>query len=260
MKLKGIIAVLFLTAASVQTAWAQEGMLVWRNGKFVSFHIDEVDSIQFVNSFHDVKREYVDLGLPSGTLWATCNIGADSPEGYGDYFAWGETSTKADYSWGTYKYCNGTNTTITKYCTNSSYGYVDNKKELEAMDDAATANWGEDWQMPSYEQMLELIDDSYTRTVFKEQHGIFGRQIISKSNGNSIFLPGGGYYYGTSLHSVDSIGYYWTRTITISSEIKSGGLDARAMYFTSGKIGEGPGWTDGNRPHGRSVRAVRKED
>ena len=68
-------------------------------------------------------HEYVDLGLPSGTLWATCNVGADTPEGYGDYFAWGETEPKEVYSWETYKWCNGDEYSMTKYCTNSQYGY-----------------------------------------------------------------------------------------------------------------------------------------
>ena len=96
---------------------------------------------------------YVDLGLPSGTLWATCNVGASSPEEYGDYFAWGETEPKNDYNWSTYKYCKGSSTTMTKYCTSSSYGTVDNKTELEPSDDAATVNWGSNWQMPSLEQL-----------------------------------------------------------------------------------------------------------
>ena len=77
------------------------------------------------------SHEYVDLGLPSGLLWATCNVGADSPDDYGDYFAWGETETKSDYDWDTYKWCNGSENTLTKYCTKSSYGTVDNKTVLE---------------------------------------------------------------------------------------------------------------------------------
>ncbi len=72
-------------------------------------------------------HEYVDLGLPSGTKWATCNVGASSPEDYGDYYAWGETETKSSYNWSMYKWCKGSSTTMTKYCTNSYYGTVDNK-------------------------------------------------------------------------------------------------------------------------------------
>ena len=89
------------------------------------------------------EHAYVDLGLPSGTLWATCNVGADTPEGYGDYFAWGETQPKDVYNWSNYQYCNGSHDQLTKYCNNSSYGYngfTDNLTTLQPGDDAATAN------------------------------------------------------------------------------------------------------------------------
>ena len=86
-------------------------------------------------------HEYVDLGLPSGTLWATCNVGANSPEEYGNHFAWGETTPKEFYSWGTYKWCNGTANSLTKYCYDSKWGTVDNNIELVHEDDAAHVNW-----------------------------------------------------------------------------------------------------------------------
>ena len=96
------------------------------------------------NSGDDLNgHEYVDLGLPSGTLWATCNVGAETPESIGSYFAWGETSTKADYDWSTYKYCNGSENTLTKYCNDANYGYNGYSDELVVLqpeDDAATAN------------------------------------------------------------------------------------------------------------------------
>ncbi len=132
-------------------------------------------------------HEYVDLGLPSGTLWATCNVGANSPEEYGNYFAWGETKPKSDYTWGIYKYCQGSPDTMTKYCRSRSYGTVDNKTELEPSDDAATANWGGGWQMPSREQFNELFNSSYTATTWTTLNGVSGYEITSKSNGNSIF-------------------------------------------------------------------------
>ena len=91
------------------------------------------------------EHEYVDLGLPSGTLWATCNVGASKPEEYGDYYAWGETEPKEVYDWSTYRWCNGGRTSLTKYNTKSSYGIVDNKTELELEDDAAYVNWGPSW-------------------------------------------------------------------------------------------------------------------
>ncbi len=91
----------------------------------------------------ETKNYIVDLGLPSGTLWADRNIGASSPEDYGDYFAWGETTTKSNYEWSTLKYCeDNTGDRFSKYNTQSKYGNVDNKTTLEKSDDAATANWG----------------------------------------------------------------------------------------------------------------------
>ena len=125
------------------------------------------------------EHEYVDLGLPSGTLWATCNVGANSPEEYGDYFAWGETKTKSTYDWGTYKYCNGSSTTLTKYCTLSSYGIVENKTELELLDDAAYVNWGEEWRMPSVDQLDEL--HTQCEWIWSSRNGINGYMVKSKA-------------------------------------------------------------------------------
>ena len=159
-------------------------------------------------------REYVDLCLPSGTLWATCNVGANSPEEYGDYFAWGETEPKSEYDWSTYKWCNGSYDTMTKYCTNSSYGYngfTDGKTELDPEDDAATANWGSGWQMPSHEQMEELYNSSNTTTEWTQQNDVNGYKITSNSNGNSIFLPANGMssYWSRSLNADNSNSAYY---------------------------------------------------
>ncbi|MBQ5622209.1 MAG: hypothetical protein IIU92_06310, partial [Bacteroidaceae bacterium] len=192
--------------------------------------------------------EWVDLGLPSGTLWATCNVGANSPEEYGDYFAWGETEPKTDYSWSTYKYCKGSKTTMTKYCTNSDYGTVDNKTELEPSDDAATANWGSGWQMPSYEQRTELLNSSYTTTTWTTLNGKYGRKITSKSNGNSIFLPAAGYRIDTSLNYAGSYGGYWSRSLSTSYSNY-----AYYLYFNSSGIYT----SNGFRYYGQSVRPVR---
>ena len=196
-------------------------------------------------------HEYVDLGLPSGTLWATCNVGANSPEEYGDYYAWGETEPKSDYSWSTYKYCKGSSSTMTKYCTNSSYGTVDNKTELEPSDDAATANWGSNWQMPSLEQCKELINSSYTTTTWTTMNGVNGRMIVSKSNGNSIFLPAAGCRDDTSLSNAVSGGNYWSRSLNTS-----GSNYAYYLSFSSSNI-----YTYyGDRYYGRSVRPVRVQN
>ena len=196
--------------------------------------------------------EYVDLGLPSGTLWATCNVGASSPEECGYYFAWGETTTKGTYGWNTYKYYyyNGTThtTQMMKYCTNIDYGRVDKKKELEPSDDAATANWGSGWQMPSLEQLKELYNSSYTTTTWTTMNGKYGMKITSKSNGNSIFLPAAGYRGGTSLSSAGSYGSYWSRSLNTS-----GSDSAYGLYFNSSGIRTNYSY----RYYGQSVRPVR---
>ena len=195
--------------------------------------------------------EYVDLGLPSGTLWATCNVGASSPEEYGDYFAWGETEPKDGYSWETYKWCNGPNHSITKYCQDSDNGYngfTDTLTELLPEDDAATANWGSGWQMPSLAQMEELTNSSYTTTEWTTRNGVNGRLVTSKSNSNSIFLPAAGYRYGTSLGSAGSFGDYFSRSL--------GGDESYSAYhlaFYSSDIS----CHYGSRRSGFSVRPVR---
>ena len=138
------------------------------------------------------NHEYVDLGL--SVKWATCNVGASKPEEYGDYFAWGETQPKNTYDWSTYKWCNGSYDTQTKYCTKSSYGTVDNKTQLELSDDAARANWGGSWRMPTDAEMTELREQcTWTWTT---QNGVYGYKVTSKKSGytnKSIFLPAAGY-------------------------------------------------------------------
>ena len=213
---------LLLLFVGLQTTWAQKVVLHLTGNQAVEYDISQLDSISFIEGTTE-EHEWVDLGLPSGTLWATCNVGANSPEEYGDYFAWGETEPKTTYSWSTYKYCKGTETTMTKYCTSSYYGTVDNKTELEPSDDAATVNWGPDWQMPSYEQCKELTNGSYTTTTITTLNGVEGRMITSKSNGNSIFLPATGYdsYRGSTV-------YYWSRSLSESGSNYACRKDFRA--------------------------------
>ena len=161
-----------------------------------------------------VEHEYVDLGLPSGTLWATMNVGANNPEDYGDYFAWGETTPKEVYNWSTYKWCNGSDNTLTKYCTNGSYGYnsfVDNKTELDLEDDAAYVNWGSGWQMPSKEQQDELRLECIWQ--WTQLNGVNGCLVTSKHNGKSLFLPAAGWCVDNGLNEATSGGNYWSRTL-----------------------------------------------
>ena len=203
----------------------------------------------------DESELYVDLGLPSGTLWATMNIGATSPEDYGDYFAWGETegyySGKTTFTSDNYKWYKGSDKTITKYCDNSDYGYngfADNKTELDPEDDAAYVNWGSGWRMPSYAQMSELINSRYTTTEWTTVNGVNGRKITSNTNGNSIFLPAAGYCYDTSPIA-GSGGNYWSRTLV--------GLDypdcAWRLYIASSLVSI----SGSVRSDGQSVRPVR---
>ena len=176
-------------------------------------------------------HQYVDLGLPSGLKWATCNVGATAPEEYGDYFAWGETEPyyssqdpltwkagkSAGYVWESYQWCNGSGTTLTKYVTGSSYGTVDNKTVLDPEDDAARANLGGSWRMPTYENWTELRTEcTWTWTA---QNGVNGR-LVTGPNGNSIFLPAAGCRYNTNL-STGSLGNYW------SSSIPAGSMEER---------------------------------
>ncbi len=187
---------------------------------------------------------YVDLGLPSGLLWATCNIGADSPEDYGDYFAWGETEIKSTYNWSTYKWCNGSSNTLTKYNTDSDYGTVDNKTVLDPEDDAARANLGGDWRMPTEAELREL-EDKCTWT-WATQGGKNGYRVTGP-NGKSIFLPAAGYYHNGSLNYAGSLGYYWSSSLYTDYPYNAYNLNfnsgAVLMYYYS-------------RYYGQSVRPV----
>lgn len=188
-------------------------------------------------------HEYVDLGLPSGTKWATCNVGATNPEDYGDYFAWGEIEPyyteghaqdnpcsnwktgKTGYNYSSYKWCNGDQYTLTKYCSNSNFGTVDNKTVLDLEDDAAHVNWGGNWRMPTYEEVIELQDNC--TWTWKAENGVYGLEITG-TNGNWIFLPYAGYRNNTNLTlrllNTDT-GTYWSSTLSSSGH-------RYAQYFT----------------------------
>ena len=155
----------------------------------------------------------VDLGLPSGIKWASCNVGAEKPEDYGNYYAWGEVSPKENYSWETYRYANE-EVKFTKYCTNADYGdngFTDNKTTLDPEDDAAHVNWGGSWRMPTAAEMDELLENcTWTWTT---QNGVNGYQVASKTNGNSIFLPAAGLRYDDVLHAVNTAGFYFSSSL-----------------------------------------------
>ncbi len=161
-------------------------------------------------------KEEVDLGLTSGIKWATCNVGAYYPEDYGDYYAWGETETKSNYTWVTYKWCNGSEDSMTNYCTDSRYGTVDNKTVLDPEDDVAHVQWGGSWRMPTRSEQDELREKcTWDWTTL---NGINGYKVTGP-NGNSIFLPAAGYRGGSRVYLRGVDGYYW-----------SGSLDSGKSY------------------------------
>ena len=191
------------------------------------------------------EPEYVDLGL--SVKWATFNVGATSPEDYGDYFAWGETETKDKYSWATYKWCQGTANTLTKYCSNGQYGNADYKTILDPEDDAAIVHWGSDWRMPTIDEWLELKQKCSWKKIII--NGITGYQVTAK-NDNSIFLPRAGLRMSDILYANDSVGYYassshlpefshedyasymlmYDNSISKSSTVRYYGLSIRPVY------------------------------
>ncbi len=187
-------------------------------------------------------HEYVDLGL--SVKWATMNVGANAPEEYGDYFAWGETDPKAYYDWSTYKWCKGSDDNMTKYCTDSDYCTVDNKTVLELSDDAARANWGGTWRMPTVDEIKELLDNCHWEWTTRNDVNGFK---VTGPNGASVYLPAAGYRWHDSLDN-SGYGLYWSSSLYPS-------LNGGAYYlsFDSG----GAYWNSNYyRYGGHSVRAV----
>ena len=158
-------------------------------------------------------HEYVDLGLPSGTLWATCNVGSEMPEDYGGYYAWGETEPKELYDWKSYQYGRFIHERyeLNKYCTDSAYGlngFVDNLTVMEPDDDVAWTCWGEGWRIPTIGEWEELFLN--TTGVWTTLNDVKGWRCTA-SNGNSLFLPAAGYWWDDAFNA--DLGLYWSRTI-----------------------------------------------
>jgi len=189
-------------------------------------------------------HEYVDLGLPSGLLWATCNVGADNPEDYGNYYAWGEITTKSTYNWSTYQWCNGSEYTLTKYCTDSNYGIVDDKTVLESDDDVAHVNWGGNWRMPTKEEFLELKNNCTWTQMVQGGNNIYK---VTGPNGNSIYLPTAGFYPGSN---VEVYGRYWSSSLNAITPYLAWVL---FFNYNDNYIGVGDGHV---RNNGLSVRPV----
>ena len=236
-------------------ATAKEGyrFVKWSDGNTNYYrNITVTKDASYIAIFEEkttINHEYVDLGL--SVKWATCNIGADYPEDYGDYFAWGETEPKEYYDWTTYKYGSDYKK-LTKYCNDSSYGFngfVDNKKVLDREDDAAFVNWGSAWRMPTIEEFVELIENC--TWLWASQNGVIGYRVIGP-NGNSIFLPAAGMKYKNNFWNATSNGYYWSLSLDTEHTKNSG----NSVYFSLESIS----WiiSGTRRINGQSIRPVYK--
>lgn len=235
-----------LAVALCNLSLMAQGVIVYKkNGTLVKFSYEAIDSIVTYNSGKDVKA--VDLGL--SVKWATCNVGANSSEEYGGYYAWGEIEEKNDYSIETYKWANGSYF-YTKYCTDSSRGIVDGKTTLGLEDDVAHTKWGGEWRIPTYQEMYELFEKcTWTWTSLNGVNGC----IVTGPSGNSIFLPAAGYRDG--WYTVGEGGYLNYRCN--ETEEDGGVLDLNYKYYS--EEGEGNLYDDcSDRSFGCPVRPVKE--
>lgn len=192
--------------------------------------------------------KFVDMGLPSGTLWAVCNVGAPNARDFGNYYAWGETSGydegKTSFNWKNYKHCKGTSNTLTKYCTKSYYGnnnFTDGITTLQGIDDVGSIRYGFYYGIPTKEEWEELM----THCRWSQLDNC--AYVRSNKNGNIILLPKAGYRNGLNLYDDNAGGYYWTSTLDPNSPD-----DAWFLYFGKGQ----PTDYDYYRSQGRSIRLV----
>ena len=190
-------------------------------------------------------HEYVDLGLPSGLKWATCNVGASKPEEYGSHYAWGETNTKHDYSEGTYTHCRRRSLLGGFLTWDYKYDELDNIG-ADAQYDVARKQWGSPWRLPAKADFDELCNENNCEWTWTKQNGVSGYKVTSKKNGNSIFLPAAGWRNGSSLNG-QGAGCYWS-----STPHGSNSYNAYYLYFNSGHHVTGCSGRDG----GQSVRPV----
>lgn len=234
-----------------------------RDGKEEKYNVDDVVEVNYVlldtlTSLDGVSVSgkingytYVDLGLESGLLWATYNVGATKPSEYGNYYAWSETAPKSVYNFDNLRYYDSSTDELTKYCTGYAYGRLDNTEILESIDDAANVNWGNGWRMPYASEQKEMINGCTWEWISNfNGSGIAGRLGTSKYNGNTIFFPAAGGYEGIGASMQDQYGFYWSCNL-----YDANCLTAKLFMFTSENI-----WAYQNRYRaiGYSVRAVVK--
>lgn len=222
----------------------------------VSYCVDNVEV--HYNPIPDpyAGHAYVDLGLPSGTKWATMNVGANSETDYGLYFQWGDTQGytasqvgsgegQKYFGWADYKYGDGTSSPGATGMT--KYNATDGKTLLDIEDDAVAANWGGSWKMPTEAQFQELLNTANCTNVWTTVDGVNGRLFTSVRNGNTLFIPAAGFAYSGSMNSVGDYGCVWSSSL-YSSNVKNG----RFLYFDSNSVSVG----DYYRYYGQSVRGV----
>ena len=196
-------------------------------------------------------HSYIDLGLPSGKLWATMNVGAESPSDYGAYFSWGEIVSKSNYSWNTYKWGDGHSFIKYNADIDNTFGPVDNKTTLDKEDDAAAVNWGGNWYTPTSDDWAELSNKDNCTWLFTNQNGVNGQVVTSRINGNSIFLPAAGVYYDQYIDFKGKHAEYWSSSLCKAVPYKA--------YILSFGVG-GVSCNEGNeRRDGRPVRPVLRQ-
>jgi len=234
------LAAFILFAMMGVNLFSQGFYIYTKDGQRQHFPSENVDSIVFyekatedIGSNFINGHEYVDLGLPSGLKWASCNVGASSPEGYGGYYAWGETEEKSDYDVATYKW-------YIRYT-----GYVNIGSNISGTQyDVAHVKWGGSWRMPTRDEIIELVNNCTWK--WTSYNGVNG-QLVTGPNGNSIFLPAAGLHYGTGLNDRGSEGHYWSATLYESSGY------AYVLYFYRGFSKWNYWWI---RERGLTVRPV----
>ena len=222
---------------------------------------------------NDENINVVDLGLTSGNLWATCNVGATNPWDYGNYYAWGETETKSDYNWETYKYCNGSGSMLNKYCSDANFGYdnfSDDLTTLESSDDVATVVFGRGYSMPTTADWDELCNQCYwVWTNNYNEQNVSGYIVYrTKSNGDKgvkvyvdgtasasyslsdghIFLPSAGIRYDSYLDDVNNYGFYWSSSYDSGNNAPNFRFDSGDMNSTNSLV----------RSDGLSIRPLKR--
>lgn len=244
---------LLLMVAGLQMVKAQKIILHMPGNQKVEYEISQLDSITFIDAEplptfltcpDDHHPHAIDLGLPSGTKWCCCNVGASTPEGDGGYYAWGETSEKSVYNDVTYKYHNGQDTDGDGWI-DQNFSVVNIGSDIAGTQyDVAHVRMGAPWRMPSTAQQQELINNCSRQ--WTQKNGVNGI-LVTGRNGGQIFLCAAGDRWRDELRHVGSYGHYWSSSLRPSYDYDACGLEFGSGYW------DRYGWY---RSDGRSVRAV----